>query len=207
MARLNPEYLQQLAIKAVQDLAESSHYLYTSIKAVDFQCIPPHDNVLGGVSFSFLPRITQNGASFARVLILDNWMRKIEWYEYEYGQLVDETKELLPESLEKAWLEHTGIPVREPIDLDENDVNIGSVLVTEAVRKKLPRSEINGILYRHSKHDWGDVEESSWAMNDAAVKALKGTILSVYSFTDGTYCFVETNFTTGSTTVFMGYEA
>ena len=36
MARLNPEFLQQLAIKAVQDLAESSHYLYASIKAVDF---------------------------------------------------------------------------------------------------------------------------------------------------------------------------
>lgn len=81
----------------------------------------------GGVSFSFLPRIAQNGASFARVLILDNWMRKIEWYEYECGQLVDETKELLPDSLEKAWLEHTGIPVREPIGLDENAVKIDSV--------------------------------------------------------------------------------
>lgn len=134
-------------------------------------------------------------------------MRKIEWYEYEYGQLVDETKELLPDSLEKAWLEHTGIPVREPIGLDENAVKIDSVLITEADRKKIPGSELNGILYRHSKHDWGDVEESSWAMNDAVVKALKGTILSAYSFTDGTNCFVETNFTTGSTTVFMSYEA
>ena len=82
-------------------------------------------------------------------------MRKIEWYAYEYGQLMDETNELLPESSEKAWLEHTGIPVREPIGLDENDVKIGSVLITEAVRKKLQGGEINGIQYRHSKLDWG----------------------------------------------------
>ena len=39
--------------KAVQDLAESSHYLYASIKAVDFQCLPPHDNVLGAYRFLF----------------------------------------------------------------------------------------------------------------------------------------------------------
>lgn len=45
------------------------------------------------------------------------------------------------ESLEKAWMEHTGVPVREPIGLDENDVKLGSVLVTKAVRKKLPEGE------------------------------------------------------------------
>ena len=207
MERLTPEYLQQFGIKAVQDLAESAHYLYASIKAYDFQCIPPHDNVRGGVSFSFQPGIAKNGASYARVLILDNWMRKIEWYEHEYGQLVGQTKELLREALEKAWLEHTGVPVREPIGLDENDVKLGSVLVTEAVRKKLPEGEINGMLYRHSKHDWGDVGEESWAMNDEAAKTKQGSILSSYAFTDGSSCFVETNFTTGTTTVFMSCEA
>lgn len=134
-------------------------------------------------------------------------MRKIEWYEHEYGQLVGQTKELLPEALEKAWLEHTGVPVREPIGLDENDVKLGSVLVTEAVRNKLPEGEINGMLYRHSKHDWGDVGEESWAMNDEAVKAKQGTILSSYSFTDGSSCFIETNLGTRQTTVFMSYEA
>ena len=102
MHNLNPEHLLQFAIKAVQDLACSAHYLYVSIKAFDFQCIPPHDNVQGGVSFSFHPGLAKNGASYARVLILENWMRKIEWYEHEYGQLVGQTKELLPEALEKA---------------------------------------------------------------------------------------------------------
>lgn len=125
MLNLNPEHMLQFGIKAVQDLAESAHYLYATIKAYDFQCIPPHDNVQGDVSFSFLPGIAKNGASYARVLILENWMRKIEWYEHEYGQLVGQTKELLPEALEKAWLEHTGVPVREPIVLDENEVKLG----------------------------------------------------------------------------------
>lgn len=45
----NQDYFLQFGIKAVQDLVESSHYLYVSIKASDFQCIPPHDNVQGGV--------------------------------------------------------------------------------------------------------------------------------------------------------------
>ena len=133
-------------------------------------------------------------------------MRKIEWYEHEYGQLVDQTEELLRESMEKAWMEHTGVPVREPIGLGEYDVKLGSVLVTEAVRKKLPEGEINGMLYRHSKRDWGDVGEESWAMNDEAAKAKQGTLLSSYSFTDGSSCFIETNFTTITTTVFMSHE-
>lgn len=96
--------------------------------------------------------------------------------------------------------------MREPIGLDENDVKLGSVLVTETIRKKLPEGEINGMLYRHSKHDWGDVGEESWAMNDEAVKAKQGTILCSYSFTDGSSCFIETNFTTITTTVFMSHE-
>lgn len=72
MLNINTDYLLQFAIKAVQDLVCSAHYLYVSIKAYDFQCIPPHDNVQGGVSFSFQPGIAKNGASYARVLILDN---------------------------------------------------------------------------------------------------------------------------------------
>ena len=55
---LNPEHLLQFGIKAVQDLAESAHYLYATIKAYDFQCIPPHDNVQGGV-YQALPRMGQ----------------------------------------------------------------------------------------------------------------------------------------------------
>lgn len=134
-------------------------------------------------------------------------MRKIEWYEQEYGQLVGQTKEQLPEALEKAWLEHTGVPVREPISIDLTDVKLGEVFVTEAVRKKLPEGEINGMLYRHSKHDWGDVGKESWAMNDEAVKVKQGTILSSCTFTDGSCCFIETNLGTRQTTVFMSYEA
>ena len=207
MGGFNPDNLLQFGIKAVQDLACSAHYLYVTIKAYDFQCIPPHDNVQGGVSFSFQPGIAKNGASYARVLILENWMRKIEWYVHEYGQLVGQTKELLPEALEKAWMEHTGVPVREPIGLGENDVKLGSVLVTEAVRKKLPEGEINGMLYRHSTHDWGVVGEESWAMNDEAAESKKGSILSSYAFTDGSSCFVETDYTTQRTTLFMSYES
>lgn len=71
MHNLNTEHLLQFAIKAVQDLACSAHYLYVSIKAYDFQFIPPHDDVQGGVSFSFQPGLAKNGASFARVLILE----------------------------------------------------------------------------------------------------------------------------------------
>ena len=207
MGGFNPDNLLQFGIKAVQDLACSAHYLYVTIKAQDFQCIPPHDNVQGGVSFSFQPGLAKNGASYARVLILENWMRKIEWYEHEYGQLVGQTKELLPEALEKAWLEHTDVPVREPIGLDENDVKLGSVLITEAVRNKLPEGEINGMLYRHSKHDWGDVGEESWEMNDEAANTKQGAILSSYSFTDGSSFFVETDYTTQRTTLFMSYES
>ena len=207
MFHVDSNHLLQFAIKAVQDLACSAHYLYVSINASDLQCIPPHDNVQGGVSFSFQPGLAKNGASFARVLILDNWMRKIEWYEHEYGQLVGQTKELLPEALEKAWMEHTGVPVREPIGLDPNDVKLGEVFVTEAVRNKLPEGEINGMLYRHSKHDWGDVGKESWTMNNEAAKAKQGTILSSYSFTDGSCCFIETILDSPRTTVFMSYEA
>lgn len=133
-------------------------------------------------------------------------MRKIEWYENEYDQLVGQTKELLPEALKKAWLEHTDVPEREPIGLDENDVKLGSVLVTEAVRKKLPEGEINGMLYRHSKHDWGDVSKESWTMNDEAAKAKQGTLLNSYSFTDGSSCFIGTILATRRTTVFMSHE-
>ena len=133
--------------------------------------------------------------------------RAICAYEHEYGQLVGQTKELLPEALEKAWLEHTDVPVREPIGLDENDVKLGSVLITEAVRNKLPEGEINGMLYRHSKHDWGDVGEESWEMNDEAANTKQGAILSSYSFTDGSSFFVETDYTTQRTTLFMSYES
>ena len=44
-------------------------------------------------------------------------------------------------------------------------------------------------------------------MNDEAAKTKQGAILSSYAFTDGSSFFVETNFTTGTTTVFMSYEA
>ena len=33
------------------------------------------------------------------------------------------------------------------------------------------------MLYRHSKHDWGDVGEESWTMNDEAAEAKRGSIL------------------------------
>ena len=77
MLNINPEHLLQFGIKAVQDLACSAHYLCVSIKASDFQCISPHDNVQGGVAFSFQPGLAKNGASFARVLILENWMPRL----------------------------------------------------------------------------------------------------------------------------------
>lgn len=75
------------------------------------------------------------------------------------------------------------------------------------VNTGLPEGEINGMLYRHSKHDWGDVGKESWAMNDEADNAKQGTLLSSYSFTDGSSCFIETNLGSRQTTVFMSYEA
>ena len=44
-------------------------------------------------------------------------------------------------------------------------------------------------------------------MNDEAAKTKQGCILSSYAFTDGSSCFVETNFATSTTTVSMSYEA
>ena len=43
----------------MQALAGSAHYLYISIKAFDFKCTPPHDNVQGRVSFSFQSRLDE----------------------------------------------------------------------------------------------------------------------------------------------------
>lgn len=65
--------------------------------------------------------------------------------------------------------------------------DLGQIVATRAVSDLQTENEefklfVFDCFNRHMKHDWGDLEESDWKMNDQAMKSNKDRIFSSYSF-------------------------
>lgn len=97
--------------------------------------------MLVGASFSFQLGIDKNRAS-----IPDNWMRKIEWYKYAYGLLMNQTKEAEKGSAQ-AYRRSRKCADR-------------------ALMRTHSEGRINSMLYLHSIHNWGDMSEVRRTMID-----------------------------------------
>ena len=59
--------------------------------------------------------------------------------------------------------------------------SLGQIVATPTSLEILGESGVRELLDRHSQGDWGEVEKDSREMNDAAVKAQNGDLLSIYT--------------------------
>ena len=59
--------------------------------------------------------------------------------------------------------------------------DLGKIVATPASLDVIGNKGAIDLLKRHSRGDWGEVEKDSREMNDAAVKAQNGDLLSIYT--------------------------
>ena len=82
--------------------------------------------------------------------------------------------------------------------------NLGQIVATPASLEILGKSGVRELLDRHSQGDWGEVEKDSQIINDAAVEAQDGDLLSVYTF-NGEKIWIQT-YIGYSTTIMLPEE-
>jgi|LSQX01.1.fsa_nt_gb alkylation response protein AidB-like acyl-CoA dehydrogenase len=82
--------------------------------------------------------------------------------------------------------------------------DLGLVMATPAVLEILGTEGVKNLLDRHARGDWGEAYEDSKAMNDEAVKAQEGDLLSVYTV-NGQKIWIQT-YIGYSTTVMLPEE-
>lgn len=82
--------------------------------------------------------------------------------------------------------------------------NLGQIVATPASLEILGKSGVRELLDRHSQGDWDEVEKDSQIINDAAVEAQDGDLLSVYTF-NGEKIWIQT-YIGYSTTIILPEE-
>ncbi len=79
---------------------------------------------------------------------------------------------------------------------------LGRLLITPNAQGKLPETDIQVGLLRHSQGDWGDVDADDWQANHVAVT--EGTrILSAYVSENGTRFWIISEADRSATTVLL----
>ena len=82
--------------------------------------------------------------------------------------------------------------------------SLGQIVATPTSLEILGESGVRELLDRHSQGDWGEVEKDSQIINDAAVEAQDGDLLSVYTF-NGEKIWIQT-YIGYSTTIILPEE-
>lgn len=82
--------------------------------------------------------------------------------------------------------------------------SLGQIVATPTSLEVLGESGVRELLDRHSQGDWGEVQEDSQTINDAAVKAQNGDLLSIYTF-NGEKIWIQT-YIGYSTTIMLPEE-
>ena len=88
---------------------------------------------------------------------------------------------------------------------EEVRVSLGQVVATANAASTLPQDEVMVALRRHASGDWGDVDDSDRAANDAAVEA-GDRLLSVYHTKGGTKFWIITEWDRSVTTLLLPSE-
>jgi len=79
---------------------------------------------------------------------------------------------------------------------------LGNLVATPNALGAVTQEQINGMLDRHIRGDWGDVCKEDWKANDRAL--VDGTrLFSVYKFASEKRCWIITEADRSSTTVLL----
>jgi hypothetical protein len=97
------------------------------------------------------------------------------------------------------------VPIREWASVDEELFPLGRLFATPDALNVATRAEIAAALGRHAAGDWGDIDDTDRAANDAAVTDV-GRLLSVYRSPDGQAFRIETAADRSATTVLLPEE-
>jgi hypothetical protein len=82
---------------------------------------------------------------------------------------------------------------------------LGEVRITDGAEHALDGSDVLAAITRHSRGDWGEVDERDWKENDHAVE--NGyRLLSQYTAKNGTLFWVVTTSDRSATTVLLPEE-
>ena len=83
--------------------------------------------------------------------------------------------------------------------------SLGTLVMTEGVREKVPLKESWDALIRHLVGDWGDLSEKDWALNDEAL--VNGSrLMSVYQTSSGIRFWIITEWDRSVTTLLLPNE-
>ena len=83
--------------------------------------------------------------------------------------------------------------------------SLGRTMITAGARRQLTESDVLTALARHSRGDWGDVDDEDWEANERALT--EGTrLLSVYRSAEGVKFWVITEWDRSVTTVLLPEE-
>lgn len=151
---------------------------------------------LGGVAFTYNPRLVSNRSNVFRLYALESGLRRMEWFSLPpYGKLtlVEGVTDVPPDKLEKVWWEHTGCALRMLWALDTRQMKFetGQMLITRGVTDNFSENEWHRCIERHVSGDWGDLCEEDIEANQQALKT-GDRLLSAYKFPDGRKVYVIT---------------
>ena len=88
----------------------------------------------------------------------------------------------------------------------ETTLELGRLVTTPGVLRKVPQGEIEAALARHRSCDWGDVSPNDKKANDDDSKNGGGSIVSAYHSKDGTKFLIITEWNRSVTTVLLPEE-
>ena len=71
-------------------------------------------------------------------------------------------------------------------------LELGRLIATRAVNEKLSIEQMRGLVKRHSRMDWGNIDPHDSKLNDLAVKTSIGRVLSCYDIEDNQRVWIIT---------------
>lgn len=151
---------------------------------------------LGGVAFTYNPKLASNRSNVFRLYALESGLRLMEWCSLPpYGDLtvIESATDVPPDKLEKVWWEHTGCALRMLWALDTRRMKFetGRLLITRGAADALSEDEWHRCIERHVSGDWGDLCVEDIEANQQALKT-GDRLLSAYKFPDGRKVYVIT---------------
>ena len=82
---------------------------------------------------------------------------------------------------------------------------LGRLIITRGIFEYVPEGDFWAAVTRHTNGDWGEVCDSDWELNDAALTN-NARVLSIYTADNGVRFWIITEWDRSSTTVLLPLE-
>ncbi len=88
---------------------------------------------------------------------------------------------------------------------DKKFVSLGQIVITRGANADLQNEDVLSALQRHSRGDWGDVDNEDWESNDEALKN-GARLLSSYKSSNGVKFWIITEWDRSVSTILLPSE-